>query len=97
MYFVSVRTEGTERTFFCAFLPCLCRRDFNRVLPYRQDPLLMYPEEGKKIGHVNDTADDQSGGSDPLSYYPSTTTTPLPPPRHKPDGGKSSNFNLIEL
>jgi len=54
----------------------------------------MYPEEGKKIGRVKSEDDDM----DCAFFYTSlTATTPLPPPRHKPDSGKTSNFNLIEF
>lgn len=57
-----------------------------------QDPLLMYPEEGKKISRIQNTAEE----NDFDLYY--TTMTPLPPPRHKlQDTGKMSNLNLIEL
>lgn len=50
----------------------------------------MYPEEGKKIGYVR-SRDDKNNCE---FYY---STKPHPPPRHKPDAGKMSNFNLIEL
>lgn len=64
-----------------------------------QDPLLMYPEENKKIGRAKNIMDEK----DCDFYYSATTTTtkattPLPPPRHnKQDTGKTSNFNLIEF
>lgn len=52
----------------------------------------MYPEEGKKIARIQNTFDEKDYD---LHY---TTTTPLPPPRHKlQDTGKMSHLNLIEL
>jgi len=57
----------------------------------------MYPEEGKKIGRTKNVLDE----SDRDFYYSRTnsvtTITPHPPPRHKQEIVKTSNFNLIEF
>ncbi|KAL5239924.1 hypothetical protein ACI65C_007334 [Semiaphis heraclei] len=58
-----------------------------------RDPLLMYPEEGKKIGRTKRSAADGDGGD--LFFNP--PTDPLPPPRHKHDADKTADLNLIEL
>ncbi|VVC32034.1 Pleckstrin homology domain,PH domain-like [Cinara cedri] len=67
----------------------------NRILKLSgRDPLLMYPEEGKKIGRMQNMVEEK----DCDFYYTTKTMVPLPPPRHKlQDTGKMSNFNLIEL
>lgn len=67
-------------------------RKLNRV-SLLQDPLLMYPEEGKKIGRTKSQLADDSN----LFFNLMTPTDPLPPPRHKHDAGKTTELNLIEL
>ncbi|XP_022172950.1 pleckstrin homology domain-containing family J member 1-like isoform X2 [Myzus persicae] len=58
-----------------------------------RDPLLMYPEEGKKIGRTKRSVADEDDSD--LFFNP--PTDPLPPPRHKHDASKTAVSNLIEL
>ncbi|CAH1709792.1 pleckstrin homology domain-containing family J member 1-like [Aphis gossypii] len=58
-----------------------------------RDPLLMYPEEGKKIGRTKRSAAD---GDDNDLFF-NLPTDPLPPPRQKHDVCKTAELNLIEL
>lgn len=72
--------------------PHIGHRKLNYVL-LLQDPLLMYPEEGKKIGRTKRSAAD---GDDNDLFF-NLPTDPLPPPRHKHDVCKTAELNLIEL
>jgi len=65
-----------------------------------RDPLLMYPEEGKKIGRTKSLMDEPAAKDCDFYYSMRTMTmTPLPPTRQNRQeiGGKTSSNNLIEL
>ncbi|KAE9530803.1 hypothetical protein AGLY_011265 [Aphis glycines] len=66
----------------------ILRKEFIKL-----DPLLMYPEEGKKIGRTKRSAAD---GDDNDLFF-NLPTDPLPPPRQKHDVCKTAELNLIEL
>lgn len=55
-----------------------------------QDPLLMYPEEGKKIARTKSAVTDSE-------FYCPLTEKPLPPPRHKQEIVGRTSYDLIEL